>query len=161
MSRFLPAILLSLAVTTNAPAAAQHIPPHSNDPHPPANQPAYQLPSPLSRPGVPQYPGAAHSNDPHFRRNEATIVWPSAPVTPDARFPSTPPQYTTQPYQRSTRRAPAQRAPVRKEAAKPAKKKTATLEECFGRYYDGVGMSRASWDNNCRRLAAEGRLRAR
>lgn len=156
MSRFLTAILLSLAAAMTAPVAAQHIPPHSNDPHPPASQPAYQLPSPLSRPGVPQYPGAAHSNDPHFRKNEATIVWPSAPATPDTRFPSTPPQYRTQPYTRSTGRVPR-----KKEAAKPAKKKTATLEECFGRWYAEVGMSRASWDNNCRRLAAEGRLKAR
>lgn len=156
MIHLLSALALLLAVFMHVPAVAQHIPPHSNDPHPPANQPAYQLPSPLSRPGVPQFPGAAHSNDPHFRKNESTITWPTSPVIPDARFPSTPPQYRAQPYPRSTSRPPR-----KQEEAKPATKKSVSLEECYGRWYDGVGMSRAGWDSNCRRLAAEGRLRAR
>lgn len=147
---------LVVALFLAPPALAQHIPPHSNDPHPPSNQPAYQLPSPLSRPGVPQYPGAAHSNDPHFTRTEPRITWPAPGPAPDTRFPSTPQQYQRPPYSYSSPRGTRPKA-----EAKPHKAKAANLEQCYAKWDSAIGLTQAAWERNCRRLAAEGRVKAR
>ncbi len=135
-----------------APAFAQFIPPHSNDPHPPANQPAYQLPSPLSRPGLPQYPGAAHSNDPYYTKTEPTraptLIPPSA-----APYPSVSREQLRQPWRYSTQ-------PVAVERGKKPVKKSVSLAQCYKKWDPGLSVTRASWEQNCRRLASAGRVRS-
>ncbi len=139
------AFVLTLALALAAPAFAQHIPPHSNDPHPPANQPSYQLPSPLSRPGVPGYPGAAHSNDPHYTRTEPRPSWPTTTVPPSAQFPSPNPLYQPPLYTspRVVRRAPQ---------SKLRKPRAARLAECYRKWDRSLRISRANWQSTCRRV---------
>src|SRR5262245_35323379 len=148
------AFVLSLALCLTAPAMAQYIPPHSNDPHPPANQPSYQLqPSPLARPGVAGYPNAPYSNDPYYTKTVPQLAWPTPPPGPSARFPSIPPQYTTPPLGSSTPRA------FRGKTAKQQKKdRTISLQQCYRNWDPGTRMSRASWDSTCRRMSVDGRV---
>jgi hypothetical protein len=142
------------ALALSAPAHGQYIPPHSNDPHPPANQPSYQLPGPLSRPGVGQYPGAPHSNDPYFRKTEPRIEWPQSTIPPSARG-STPPLVIQQ-YPPSNYRPPAAR---RQDKARDRKPKTISLEQCYRNWDRTTRMTRSAWERTCRRLSKQGRVR--
>ena len=157
------------------PAAAQFIPPHSNDPHPPANQPAYQLPSPGSlttRPGIPGYPNAPHSNDPHYTKTEPRISWPNAPVT-SPRSGGSLFEKTLRQQQRTTiRSAPlvsmerrgAAGATRQPSALKPSQRSrhgAGSLEQCYRNWDAGTRMTRASWDETCRRLDGSGRVGSR
>ena len=126
--------VVMLALSLSGPALAQYVAPHSNDPHPPAVQPSYQLPNPLSRPGIAGYPNAAHSNDPHFNQTESRPTWPSSPVTPSAQFPSTSPGYSSVPYW-TTKQAPRGKAAEtrRRNAARITERCTRrgrTADEC-------------------------------
>lgn len=155
-----------------SPALAQFIPPHSNDPHPPANQPAYQLPNPLSRPGVGQYPNAPHSNDPHYAKTEPGISWPKAPVTSPRSGGSLFEQTLRQQRRATVRSAPlvsmerrggAATAPL-PSALKPSQRSrhgAASLEQCYRNWDAGTRMTRASWDETCRRLEGSGRIGSR
>ena len=139
------AFVLTLALALAAPALAQHIPPHSNDPHPPANQPSYQLPSPLSRPGVPGYPGAAHSNDPHYTRTEPRPSWPTTTIPPSPPSASRNPLY--QPHLNTSPRAVR-----RTTTSKLRKPRAASLAECYRKWDRGLRVSRANWQSTCRRV---------
>ena len=150
---------LPACALAQAPGTPMYKPPHFNDPHPPANPPPYMLPSPpttVPRPGVPLYPGAPHFNDPHYRRTEPQITWPKGPP---AQAPG-PRVQRSRPYDQSSSLAAAERrAAQKREEARRDRQARTTLQECFGRWDRGLGMSRASWESTCRRLAADGRLR--
>jgi len=147
------AIALALVFPTQVLAQTPYIPPHSNDPHPPANQPSYQLqPSPFARPGVAGYPNAPFSNDPHYTRNISRPAWPKAPATPSAQFPSIPSQSLPQ-YTGSTPRAMRSKA-----ARKEQKDRTISLQQCYGNWDRGTRMSRSDWETTCRRLSVNGRV---
>lgn len=147
-------ITIALTMLMSSAAFAQFIPPHSNDPHPPANQPSYQLPSPLSRPGVPQFPGAAHSNDPYYRKNTARPSWPQTMPAPDTSptlryYPpsSTPPAMVR-------RRAEGRQVTSPRRNRNPVM----TLQQCLDNWDRNTGMTRKAWNSTCRRLANSGRI---
>lgn len=138
----------TIALTLDAPALAQYIPPpHSNDPHPPANQPSYQL-RPFARPGVPGVPGAAHSNDPYYRKTEPQITWPKTMPIPDSSPRITPPV-------QGAPLAPRGGRPRAERARPPAK----NLKECLSRWSPREAISQAEWNAACRRLEVSGRVR--
>ena len=148
--------LAPLAATSSA--WAQYIAPHSNDPHPPANQPRYQLPSPLARPGVPGMPNAAHSNDPHYTKTLPTPAIPSTPPYATApsgsMFPSVrSDQLRRYDYQTGRRPSRAERA------GKKRVPKSVSLAQCYKKWDAALRVTRASWEANCRRLAKEGKVR--
>lgn len=149
-------LALAASVPLAAPVRAQYIPPHSNDPHPPANQPSYQLPNPLARPGVPQYPGAAHSNDPHFRKTESV---PQFPLSPSVQTPDTRPVIRRYPSQSTPRSVTKQERVERAARLDSAKGRKISLDECYRKWDSALGVSRAGWEQSCRRLASDGRIR--
>jgi hypothetical protein len=152
--------LSAFAVAAAAtPALAQYKPPHWNDPHPPANQPSYQLPSsPLARPGLPGYPGAPHFNDPHYRRTEPRIEWPrdNPPnYSPNPTLGSSRPPYSYTPPAVVERRGGKRRAAGRPPSAA---ERTISIEQCYRNWDPGTRMSRTAWNSTCRRLAVNGRV---
>lgn len=153
------ALALCALAAVAAPALAQYKPPHFNDPHPPANRPAYQLPpTAFPRPDLPGYPGAPHFNDPHYRRTQPRIEWPR----------DNPPNYSPNPTRESLRQpysytppAVVERRGGKRSGTSPRTRtaeRTISIEQCYRNWDPSTRMSRASWNSTCRRLAVNGRV---
>jgi hypothetical protein len=151
-SAFVLVLALAQSLALATAGFAQYIPPHFNDPHPPANQPAYQLPTPLSRPGIPGMPNAPHFNDPHYSKTEPSRAPTMIPPT-SAPFPSISRGQLRQPSYQSSRVA------REAEAARRRSHKSVSLADCYGKWDAGLKVTRGAWEQNCRRLAAEGKVK--
>ena len=97
-------------------------------------------------------PNAPHFNDPYFTKIEPrrapTLVPPSS-----APYPSISRDQLRQPSYQSGRRVREE------ETGKRRVKKSVSLAQCYRKWDAGLQVTRAAWEQNCRRLAAEGRVR--